>query len=120
MLRAMSSHTRGRAALTGIAAVGLLLLVPVAADAQGSTATVKFRAFGAEGSPAPDLKPTDLALKVDGKVREIVKLDWIDLRPSVDTPVKPAATESAKPTSEPPFHTNVVPTKGRDVFIMVD
>jgi hypothetical protein len=120
MLRAMSSHSRGRAALSGIAAAALLLLLPVAAAAQGSTATVKFRAFGAEGSPAPDLKPTDLALKVDGKSREIVKLDWIDLRPSVDTPVKPAATAAAKPTAEPPFHTNVASLKGRNVFIMVD
>ncbi len=107
-----------RAARFGVATVALILLIPVAADAQ--TATVKFRAFGAEGSPAPDLKPTDIALKVDGKVREIVKLDWVDLRPSVDTPVTPAATAAAKPTAEPPFHTNVALTKGRDVFIMVD
>lgn len=120
MLRPLSLHSRGRAALRGIAAVALLLLIPVAAAAQDSTATVKFRAFGAEGSPAPDLKPADLALKVDGKVRPILKLDWIDLRPSVDTPVKPAATEAAKPTAEPPFHTNVVAAKGRDVFILVD
>jgi hypothetical protein len=120
MFWAISPHRRGRAALFASAVVALLLLVPVATAAQDSTATVKFRAFGAEGSPAPDLKPADLALKVDGKPREIVKLDWIDLRPSTDNAAKPAATEAAKPTSEPPFHTNVVPTKGRDVFIMVD
>ena len=116
---AISLPSRSCAALGGIVAVALLLLIPVVAAAQ-ETATVKFRAFGAEGSPAPDLKPADLALKVDGKVRPIVKLDWIDLRPSVDTPVKPAATEAAKLTAEPPFHTNVVPTKGRDVFVLVD
>ena len=119
MLWATSRQTSRRAAFAATVAAALLLM-PIPADAQSSTATVKFRAFGAEGSPTPDLKPGDVALKVDGKPREIVKLEWIDLRPSVDTAAKPAATAAAKPTAEPPFHTNVASAKGRDVFIMVD
>ncbi len=81
------------------------------ASAQG-TARLSFRAVTDSGQPVLDLKPADLALKIDGKARDIRTLDLVKIGAG-------AAATRPMPT-KPAFGSNTAMDTGRDVIIVVD
>jgi hypothetical protein len=95
-----------------LGAVAASAVVPHAPQAQGQQAAartvlvpVEFRALKA-GLPILDLKPQEIAVRVDNVDREIVALDRIRAGASDALPV--------------PFATNTVADRGRDVVLVVD
>jgi VWFA-related protein len=81
----------------------------VAADtAQGSAPqTVDFVAIAADGRPVPDLTPSQVVMKIDGKERALTSLEFVRF----DTPA------SLLPA---PFATNSAADAGRDFVLVVD
>jgi hypothetical protein len=115
MLCAISRLEFGRSALLTAVLVPCTLVAATAGRApQGGagSATIKFTAL-ADGNPVPDLKAGDLALKVDGKPREILSVQFVDLR-------KAETTAAPKSAIDPPFTTNAATAAGRDVYILID
>ena len=106
------------------ALVAALLITPAAAlaagEPQAGSATVQFRALGADGQPVADLKVGDVSLKVDGKAREIKSFELVDMRKTT----APGDAPAAKSDVPPPFATNAGGGSGggaaRDVFLLVD
>ena len=87
--------------------------VPAAGVAQPATAPparIEFRAMGEDGQVIADLKPADLALKVNGKARTIQSLNLF--RATSDAP--------AGPPLPPPYASNVVGEHGRVLFLLID
>lgn len=73
-----------------------------------------FLAIDGTGRPVLNLKPTEVALKVDGKVRQIKNLQFFKLATtSVEQPVPP-------PAIEPPYVTNGSSVPGRALIFVVD
>ena len=83
---------------------------PAAAEAQ--PVTVLFRALMPDGRPFADLRPEDVELKVDGRVRAIGSLALI----------QPGRAEAAGPRAEapPPFATNLDQPALRDTILVVE
>src|SRR5215471_233045 len=76
--------------------------------------TVDFVAIDSTGRPVNDLKPSELALKVDGKTRPIRGLEFLKVaNTSVESPVP-------VPSLPVPFGTNESSSPGRIVIIIVD
>jgi VWFA-related protein len=76
--------------------------------------TVDFVAIDATGRPVNDLKPSEMALKVDGKSRPIRALEFLKVAStSVEAPVP-------VPSLPVPFGTNESSSPGRIVIIIVD
>ena len=106
------------------ALVAALLITPAAAlaagEPQAGSATVPFRALGADGQPVADLKVGDVSLKVDGKAREIKSFELVDMRKTT----APGDAPAAKSDVPPPFATNAGGGGGggaaREVFLLVD
>jgi hypothetical protein len=78
------------------------------------TAFVDFLATDRGGQPVLDLKPGEIVLKIDGRVRPVVSLQRVDFTES--SGVSLAASGEALP---PPFGSNV-PGGGRAVVILID
>jgi hypothetical protein len=79
---------------------------------KGPVAVLAFRAIGDDGQPVVDLKPTDVALKVDGKTREIRSLEFVKIVGS--------GGGSAQPSLAAPFSTNAQAESGRDLLLVFD
>ncbi len=101
--------------------VAAALTAPVAAQQQTpqfrvgtDLVAIDFLAYGRDGRPIADLKPSDLLLKIDGKTREIRALQFVKL----------AATGGTGPAAGPapaaPFGANDADSPGRTVIIVVD
>lgn len=114
-------HATLRPLAAGAAAIALSLL-PVtpasrlAAQAAGgqttTLVTVDFRALGPDGTPVADLRPEEVSLKVGGRVREILALQFVQAEP------RPEA--DAQPAPPPPFVTNAPPIGGRNFVLLID
>ncbi len=95
-----------------------VLTAPVAAQQQTpqfrvgtDLVAIDFLAYGKDGRPIADLKPSDLVLKVDGKTREIKALQFVKLA---------ATGGSASAAGPAPFGANDADSPGRTVIIVVD
>ena len=92
--------------------------VPIAAQraAPPVLEMVDFLAVNDDGSPVTDLGPSDVTFRVDGRARQIVSLQFIELaRPD------PAdrGTDLAPPI-QPPYGSNRLEDSGRIVLIAID
>ena len=81
------------------------------------TASVDFMVVAKDGQPVTDMKPEELTLKIDGKVRPIRSLQFIRL----SSPVGGSA-EPAPPSVAPAFATNQVTAADlpRSIILIVD
>ena len=91
---------------------------------QPAGAQVVIRATGADGQPVLDLKPAEISLRIDGKPREVTKLELVRPLPSAAAPAPPA-TPAAAPSSLPaPYATNSmgapVARGSREFIIAID
>jgi len=77
---------------------------------RGPAAVLDFRAIGDDGQPVVDLRVPDVALKVDGKTREIRSLQLVRIVGS-----EAAASQPALPA---PFSTNSQAESGRDLLLV--
>lgn len=93
-----------------LSSCALTLLLAAPAVAQGPV-TISFRAVGDGGQPVLDLKPADLALKVDGKPREVKSLDLVKIGGGAPAGPVPA---------QPAFGSNTTADTGRDVILIID
>ena len=82
------------------------------ASAEPQPVTVLFRALLPDGRPFADLRPEDVELKLDGKVRTIGSLAF----------VQPGSAEAAGARTEapPPFATNLHEPALRDTILVVE
>jgi len=64
---------------------------------------LEFRAVTADGDPVLDLKSQDVALKVGGRVTEVLSLEVVH-----------------RPSGPPPFATNALSEAGQDVLLVLD
>ena len=71
----------------------------------GAVVTIDFRAVTADGKPVLDLKAADVALKVDGRAREIRSLELIQA--------------GSAPAAPPPFASNAA-MGGREILLVLD
>ena len=78
------------------------------------TVFVDFLATDATGQPVPDLKPAEIVLKIDGRVRPVVSLQRVDF-----TEASGAGLASSGDALPPPFGSNVT-AAGRSVVILID
>jgi len=79
---------------------------------KGPAAVLDFRAIGDDGQPVVDLNAPDIALKVDGKIREIRSFQLVRVI---------ASDAGASPGGLPaPFSTNSQAESGRDLLLVID
>jgi hypothetical protein len=100
--------------IVGWSVAALLALTPAASFAQAKPAApvrVQFRAMTEEGQMVSDLKPADLSLKVNGKIRPIQSLT--EFHANRET----AASGSTLP---PPYSSNVAAESGRILHVLID
>ena len=107
----MPRHGLLRRVLTVAVVAGLSNAAGLVAQGQSGAVrpvlvTVEFRALE-NGTPLFDLRPQEIALRVDNVERDLVALDVV--RPGADDTVMPA-----------PFATNGASRRGRDLFFVVD
>jgi hypothetical protein len=81
-------------------------------QSKGPIAVLDFRAIGEDGQPVVDLKSADVALKVDGKAREIRSLQLGTIAGGDGAASKPALAA--------PFSTNAQDETGRDLLLVID
>src|SRR5262249_3104906 len=81
-------------------------------QSKGPIAVLDFRAIGEDGRPVVDLKSADVALKVDGKAREIRSLQLVTTASGDGAASKPALAQ--------PFSTNAQGETGRDLLLVID
>lgn len=93
-----------------LSSCALMLLVAAPAFAQGP-ATLSFRAMTEAGQPVTDLKAADLALKIDGKPREVKSLELVKIGSGAAAGPVPA---------RPAFGSNTATDTGRDVILVID
>jgi hypothetical protein len=108
MVTHSSRHWRAACVFAACAAVPAAGLAQPAKSAQ--PARIEFRAISDEGQIVADLKPADVALKINGKPRTIQSLSLF--RAVADTP--------AGPPLPPPYSTNVISEHGRVLYILLD
>jgi len=76
---------------------------------------VDFLALASDGRPVADLKPEEVVLKVDGKVREIRSLEFLKLAP---VEVKAETTLTPSLAVPAPFGSNAPAEAGRAIIIV--
>jgi hypothetical protein len=99
-----------------VGTVALLALVPASSAAQTqSAAPVKldFRALGDDGVPVGDLKPEEIALKVNGKTRVVQSLRLFRATAG-------GAASGGSGALPPAYATNVLGASGRTIHILID
>jgi hypothetical protein len=112
----MQTPLLSRVALTVVLAGSLGARAAVSAGpneqsaAAGGPVTIDFRALGDDGTPVLDLKASDLALKINGRVKEVRSLELVRLDGA------PGAASAATQ----PFATNAASEPGRDVLLAID
>jgi len=74
--------------------------------------TISFAAVRGDGTPAADLRAEDVSIKIDGKAREIRSLQLVSMAGS--------HAEADMPSLPPPFGSNAVTTRGRNIQLIVD
>ena len=85
---------------------------PRQSPARGTPVVIEFRAITEDGQPVLDLRPADVALKIDGRSREVTSLRLVESRAGGAAPARPALP--------PPFASNVAAEGGRDVLLVID
>ena len=99
----MTLGSAGVILLTCLASVGS---APQGSGARGgSLVTIDFRALTPDGQPVLDLKPADVALKIDGRAREIRSLDVIQTTAGSPSPLPP------------PYASNNASDAGREIML---
>src|SRR5688500_17538331 len=100
-----------------VAAFGLLpsAVVRDSVHAQapaGSEGKIDFRAVTTDGQPVTDLKPSEISLKVGGKVREVKSVDRVSA----------GAAPAGPAPANPPYATNAAAGGGaaRTVLLVID
>lgn len=97
-------------------ALVVLALAPAAAHAQSAKAStavkIDFRALTEEGQQVTDLKPDEITLKVNGKLRQLQSLGVFHAAAA-----DPSPGGSALP---PPYATNAVGRNGRVIHVLID
>jgi len=83
-------------------------------------ATFAFRVLGPDGLPILDLKPEEVSLKVNNRVREIRSLELRRSDPTKSRTASPATVMAPAPKAAPPFATNYASGPGREILILVD
>jgi VWFA-related protein len=98
----------------GAALVVLALAAPAGTQPAKASSVVKidFRALTDEGQPVTDLKPEEIALKVNGKARQIQSLGVFQTVAAGASPGGPALP--------PPYATNAVGKSGRVIHVLID
>ena len=98
----------------------LLILAVPGAFAQRATSPftelVDFLAIGDDGTPVTDLGPSDVTFKVDGRVRAIASLQFVELA----RPAAPDRGTDLAPPLAPPYGSNRLQDNGRIVLIAID
>jgi len=99
----------------GLAGATALLAEPQQSQqpAQGPPPPVAllFRALLADGRPFTDLRPEDIELKVDGRVRKVESAQFVELGGGIS---------SARAELPPPYATNLREAVRRDTFFVVE
>jgi hypothetical protein len=80
----------------------------------GGTLTIDFTAVTADGKPVTDLSPTDVTIRVAGRVRSIADLSLQKIEAAGAPTAKPADAIS------PPFSSNEATAGGRSFMIVID
>lgn len=108
-------HISPRLIPAALAAVLYVAAFPHPAAAQprsGGRILIDFRPVTAEGKPVTDLQPSEVTLRVGGRGREVKSFQLVASDPAAASPA---------PALAPPYASNaVVPSRGRDVLIIVD
>jgi hypothetical protein len=102
---------RGATASTQAAAQDRVALGPT------PTGTFEFRVLGPDNQPLVDIKPAEVSLKVNGRVREI---RFLQLYRSDPAPGGVSAAAAHAPQPAEPFGSNYPSGPGREVLIVVD
>jgi VWFA-related protein len=108
-----SAMTRVVAVLAASAALNLQQAAPERAT---DLLRVTFAAVGTDGQPAADLKVGELAIKIDGRSREIRSLQMI----SVADPAPAAGAAPEAKLAPPPFGANSSSEAGRTLVLALD
>lgn len=77
--------------------------------------TFLFRALLPDGRPFTDLRPEDIELKVDGRVRKVESVQFVELGGGAG-----GASGPAGPELPPPYATNLREAVRRDTFFVVE
>jgi hypothetical protein len=108
---------RPRFRARGLVAATLLGVLPAATTAaqtqSAGAVKIDFRALGDEGVPVADLKPDEIALKVNGKVRAVQSLTLFRANPG-------GAASSGSGALPPAYATNLLGASGRTIHILID
>ena len=99
-----------------VAGAALMALLPAAAPAQPPKAggvKIDFRALGEDGGPVGDLKPEEIALKVNGKARTVQSLNLFRV-----SATEPGAGGGA--ALPPAYASNAGGVNGRRIHILID
>ena len=80
---------------------------------RGPVAVLDFRAISEDGKPVVDLKAAEVALKVDGKAREIRSLQLVKV-------LGGSGGAASGPALPEPFSTNSQSESGRDLLLVID
>ena len=124
----MRVFTRWAAALFGLIIVAPAVPADARRQEQPSTSSqVVVRAVSRDGQPVLDLKPGDLAVRVDGTQREVKSLELMQPSAAAATPPAGAAASPAPPAISnlpPPYATNAADApasgSGRELLLLVD
>jgi hypothetical protein len=112
----MRSFSRVAPALLVIVAASAAARAAAQRQAPVITELVDFLALAEDGSPISDLGPADVTFKVDGRVRPIGSLQFVELAPA-------AAADRASalgPAIPVPYGSNRLEDNGRMVLIAID
>lgn len=112
----MRSFSRVAPVLLLIVAAPSAFRVAAQRQAAPITELVDFLAIAEDGSPVADLGPSDITFKVDGRVRPIASLQFVELAPPVSAD---RGSDLAAPLALP-YGSNRLEDNGRMVLIAVD
>lgn len=105
-----------------ILGVGTLAAPQATVFAQGGAGQVVIRATTGDGEPVLDLKPEEVSIRVDGRPRQIGRMELVRAGTPSGTPAASPTSAPPAPALPPPFETNVTngAQGGREFLIAVD